>query len=270
REGIARHGIRNGVLMTIAPTGTTAIYYGNVSSGLEPTFGWRYFRKVLRPDGSRKEFPVVDFGFAAWCRRHGLDPATAPTDGLPDHMVTALELSVEDHLRTQAVCQAHVDASISKTINCPPDMSWEAFQAVYRLAWELDQGGGPGLPAVEALPRHGRLVWAGDFLSPLEQVAERVAAFAREGLRGHLLQILDAAEETLPYTGRVLFEGPEGEGVLLAGRAEALREDYGDALARHRQGLAAIAAAWGWTFAVHRTDRAPETALLALHRVLSA
>lgn len=137
RDGIAAHGIRNGVLMTIAPTGTTAIYYDNVSSGLEPTFGWRHFRKMLQPDGSRKEFAVVDAGFAAWCRQHGLDPATAPTDGLPDYMVTALELSVEDHLRTQAACQRHVDASISKTINCPADMSWEDFQAVYRLAYEL-------------------------------------------------------------------------------------------------------------------------------------
>ncbi|MBF0334081.1 MAG: ribonucleoside reductase [Alphaproteobacteria bacterium] len=137
RDGIAAHGIRNGVLMTIAPTGTTAIYYDNVSSGLEPTFGWRYFRKVLQPDGSRKEYAVVDAGFAAWCARRGLDPATAPTDDLPDYMVTALELSVEDHLRTQAVCQRHVDASISKTINCPADMGWEEFQAVYRLAYEL-------------------------------------------------------------------------------------------------------------------------------------
>ncbi|MBF0394776.1 MAG: ribonucleoside-diphosphate reductase, adenosylcobalamin-dependent, partial [Alphaproteobacteria bacterium] len=137
RDGIAAHGIRNGVLMTIAPTGTTAIYYDNVSSGLEPTFGWRYFRKVLQPDGSRKEYAVVDAGFAAFCARRGLDPATAPTDDLPDYMVTALELSVEDHLRTQAVCQRHVDASISKTINCPADMGWEEFQAVYRLAYEL-------------------------------------------------------------------------------------------------------------------------------------
>jgi uncharacterized protein (DUF58 family) len=130
--------------------------------------------------------------------------------------------------------------------------------------------GGEGLPGFESLPRHARLVWVGDFLSPLDAVAERVAAFARAGLRGHLVQVLAGAEETLPYAGRVLFEGPEGEGVLLAGRAEDLRGDYVAALARHREGLKALAAGWGWTFAAHRTDQAPETALLGLHQVLAA
>ena len=150
RAGIADKGIRNGVLMTIAPTGTTAIYYNNVSSGLEPTFGWRYFRKVLQPDGSWREFAVVDAGFEAWCRHHGLDPATAPTErlsegqsprageiALPDSMVTALELGVEDHVRMQAACQRYIDASISKTINCPTEMSYEEYQAVYLMAYDL-------------------------------------------------------------------------------------------------------------------------------------
>ena len=137
RHAIAGSGLRNGVLMTVAPTGTTAIYYNNVSSGLEPTFAWRYFRKVLQPDGSWREFAVVDAGFESWCRHHNLDPATTATDGLPESMVTALELSVEDHVRMQATCQRYVDASISKTINCPAEMSYEDFQAVYRLAYDL-------------------------------------------------------------------------------------------------------------------------------------
>ncbi|MCF8483187.1 MAG: adenosylcobalamin-dependent ribonucleoside-diphosphate reductase [Rhodospirillum sp.] len=137
RQGIGAYGLRNGVLMTIAPTGTTAIYFDNVSSGLEPTFGWRYFRKILRPDGSHDEFPVLDAGFEAWCRAEGLDPATAPLNDLPESMVSALELSVEDHLRMQAACQTYVDASISKTINCPPDIAFEAFKTVYRMAYDM-------------------------------------------------------------------------------------------------------------------------------------
>ena len=137
REAIAKDGIRNGLLLTIAPTGTTALYYGNVSSGLEPTFGWRYFRKVVQPDGGQKEFAVLDAGFLAYCRVNGLDPATAPLDNLPPAMVTALELSVEEHLRTQAICQGFVDASISKTINCPADMDFETFKKVYALAYDL-------------------------------------------------------------------------------------------------------------------------------------
>jgi ribonucleoside-diphosphate reductase alpha chain len=137
RDGIAAHGIRNGVLLTIAPTGTTALYNANVSSGLEPTFGWRYFRKVLQPDGSQREFAVLDAGFLAWCRVGGFDPETHPLSDLPPYMVGALELSVEEHLRTQAICQRFVDASISKTINCPADMDFDAFKAVYARAYEL-------------------------------------------------------------------------------------------------------------------------------------
>ncbi len=177
RAEIRDNGIRNGVLMTVAPTGTTAIYYNNVSSGLEPSFAWRHFRKVLQPDGGWREFAVVDAGFEAYCRHHGLDPASAPTENLPDSMVTALELSVEDHVRMQAVCQRYVDASISKTINCPTDISYDQFQAVYRMAYDLgckgcttyrpsgvrgsvlrvgDEGGGgaeAGPPAIVAPPR---------------------------------------------------------------------------------------------------------------------
>ncbi|MCC7428437.1 MAG: adenosylcobalamin-dependent ribonucleoside-diphosphate reductase [Alphaproteobacteria bacterium] len=137
RDAIAKHGIRNGVLLTIAPTGTTAIYYGNVSSGVEPTFAWRYRRKVLQPDGTTREFPVHDAGWRAYCHANDLDPDTAPTDKLPDHMASALDLPVEDHVRMQAVCQTYIDAAISKTINCPADMSFEDFAAVYRMAYEL-------------------------------------------------------------------------------------------------------------------------------------
>lgn len=141
--------------------------------------------------------------------------------------------------------------------------------ATARLAWELEHAVPEGTPPFRPLPRHARLVWLGDFLEPAEVLADRLGAYARLGLRGHLLQVLDPAEETLPYAGRVLFEGPEGEGSLLAGRAEALRPDYREALARHRAALASLAAGWGWSLAVHRTDQPPETALLALHGVLS-
>ena len=141
--------------------------------------------------------------------------------------------------------------------------------ALERLALGLEgSGGDDGLPPSSGLPRHARLVLAGDFLAPLDLVAERLDGLGRTGPAGHLVQVLDPAEETLPYAGRILFEGPEGEGDWLAGRAEDLRGPYRAALARHRDGLAALARDKGWTFAVHRTDHAPETALLALYQTL--
>jgi len=126
-----------------------------------------------------------------------------------------------------------------------------------------------GMATAGALPRHATLVMAGDFLAPLDDTAARIAGLAGAGGRGHLLQVLDPAEESLPYGGRVRFEGLDGADSLLARRAETLRPAYAERLAAHRDGLAAIARHHGWSFATHRTDQPPQWALLALHARLS-
>jgi ribonucleoside-diphosphate reductase alpha chain len=135
REAIATYGIRNGVLLTLAPTGTTSIFYGNVSSGVEPTFSWHYNRTVVieqtATEQKTEQFEVQDYGWYLYTRLPGYDP-TAP---LPDYMVGALELSVDDHIAVAAAAQRWVDAAISKTINCPAEMSYEAFREVYLTAY---------------------------------------------------------------------------------------------------------------------------------------
>lgn len=134
KDDIAEFGIRNGVLLTIAPTGTTSIYYDNISSGIEPTFSWKYKRKVLQPDGSFSDFEeVFDYGYLKYTEICG----SRDVKDLPAYMVSALDLKVEHHVRMQAICQKFVDSSISKTINCPVDMSFEDFQDVYTLAYDL-------------------------------------------------------------------------------------------------------------------------------------
>ena len=127
-----------------------------------------------------------------------------------------------------------------------------------------------GLPAAELLPRHAGVVLIGDMLSPLDEVGDMVDGFVAGVVRGHLLQILDPAEETLPFAGRVRFEGMEDDGEVIVGRVEAVRDQYRTALDAHRRGLAALARSAGWTFATHRTDRPPQAALLALFLALSA
>ncbi len=130
RKTIAEHGIRNALLTSIAPTGTISLYAGNVSSGIEPVFAWSYQRKVLEADGSRREETVSDFAYRFYQEKFG---ASAET---PDHFVTAQDLSPEDHIRMQAALQPHIDSSISKTVNVPEDISFEAFRGVYELAYE--------------------------------------------------------------------------------------------------------------------------------------
>ena len=127
-----------------------------------------------------------------------------------------------------------------------------------------------GVPGFEPLPRLGQLVLIGDFLAPLERINAAVGQFAGAGLKGHLLQIADPAEEDLPFAGRVRFEGVEEREDLVISRVEGVREDYIRRFRLHREGLADIVRSVGWTLGYHRTDRAPHLALLALHAALSA
>ena len=126
-----------------------------------------------------------------------------------------------------------------------------------------------GLPPVMRLPRHASVVLIGDFLMPLDETQDLLAGYAASGVRGHLLQVLDPAEESLPYDGRVRFEGLEREGNLVLARVEAVREQYQARLAGHQAGLAALARSHGWSLATHRTDRPPHQALLALYGMMS-
>ncbi len=126
------------------------------------------------------------------------------------------------------------------------------------------------LPAFEPLPRAAQLVLIGDFLSPLDAVNAAIARFAAAGLKGHLLQVVDPAEEDLPFDGRVRFAGIEERDEVVISRVESIRSDYSDRFRQHRDGLATVAGALGWSFGFHRTDRPPHLALLALHAALSA
>jgi ribonucleoside-diphosphate reductase alpha chain len=131
RDAVRQHGIRNALLTSVAPTGTISLYAGNVSSGIEPVFAYAYTRKVLQKDGSRTEEEVVDHAVRLWRETHGEAP-------LPDYFVNAQTLPPLDHVRMQAAAQKWVDSSISKTINCPEDISFSDFAEVYMAAW--DQG----------------------------------------------------------------------------------------------------------------------------------
>ncbi len=142
--------------------------------------------------------------------------------------------------------------------------------ALNRLAHSVERPvTGADLPGFEPLPRYGQVVLVGDLLAPLAETHALIGRFAGTGLRGHLLQVLDPAEETLPFNGRVRFEGLEREAPLLISRVETVREDYVRRLDQHRAGLAEIARRAGWSFGTHRTDKPPHTALLALYGALA-
>jgi len=145
RDKIWKYGLRNGVLLTLAPTGTTSLFYGNTSSGIEPSFQWLSERDAVVEDrgaGDRpkKTFDVEDYGYFMYrvTMNNGVHPKVAD---LPPYFVTALELGVEEHLAVAAAAQKWIDAAISKTINCDKAMSYEDFESVYLKAYAMGMKG---------------------------------------------------------------------------------------------------------------------------------
>jgi len=152
----------------------------------------------------------------------------------------------------------------------PPSIHRYAVRPMAR--WMTDTGlenAGDGLPPEARLQRFSSCVLIGDFLQPIDTIAARLASIAARDVSGHLVQVLDPAEETLPYEGRKEFAEMNGPLKLTIGRVEGLRGDYQKKIEDHKAQLSALTRRMGWTFTVHHTDNAPQQALLALYGMLS-
>jgi ribonucleoside-diphosphate reductase alpha chain len=131
REAIGAHGIRNALVTSVAPTGTISLFADNVSSGLEPVFAFSAQRAILRPDGGRDVEEVSDYAYRQFRRLKGEAAELTPA------FVDSQSLEPSAHVVMQAAVQKFVDSSVSKTINLPEDISFEAFRDVYLQAYEL-------------------------------------------------------------------------------------------------------------------------------------
>ncbi|CAN5307700.1 DUF58 domain-containing protein [soil metagenome] len=135
-----------------------------------------------------------------------------------------------------------------------------------RLAtWMIAVPHSEQLPRAIRLPRFSTVLMLGDFLETPKALASSLGTIAASGVAGHLLQICDPAEETLPYQGRVEFREMAGPRVFVAGKTEALRTEYQEKFKEQREAVRDLARRIGWSFSVHRTDEAPLRALHLLH-----
>jgi len=153
RKAIREKGLRNGLLTSIAPTGTISIIANNVSSGIEPVFDFSYRRRILQDDGTADEECVEDYAYRLFRQKFG---AVAP---LPESFVRAPDLHPHQHLAMQAALQPHVDAAISKTINCAADIPFADFKDVYTRAYET---GLKGCTVYRPNPVTGAVLSSGD------------------------------------------------------------------------------------------------------------
>ena len=137
--------------------------------------------------------------------------------------------------------------------------------ALTRIAHALTNGSKSTLPPQAELKRNAALVWFSDFLESFEAIEERMRYFAKAGVKGFLVQVNDPAEEDFPYAGRVRFQSPLVPETAIVGRAEGVRAQYRARFAAHVEAVGQLAHRLGWSFTRHRTDRSPQTALIALY-----
>ncbi|MDI1288251.1 MAG: adenosylcobalamin-dependent ribonucleoside-diphosphate reductase [Reyranella sp.] len=204
RTAIGRYGIRNALLNSIAPTGTISLLADNVSSGIEPVFAFGYVRHVLQPDGTKREESVEDQAFRVWRELKGNE---APPS---DVFVDAQTLTPADHLAMQAAAQDFVDSSISKTINLPRDVSFEAFQSVYAEAYAQNC---KGCTTYRPNDVTGAVLEVRPEAAEPRATPALVPVPARDGARGdgvvYIAQPLDRPEELPGQTYKIKWPGSD-------------------------------------------------------------
>jgi ribonucleoside-diphosphate reductase alpha chain len=197
RDGIARFGIRNALLTSIAPTGTISLFADNVSSGIEPVFAFSYARKVTQADGSKREEIVSDYAVRAFQARFGTGAA------LPPYFVTAQTLMPSDHLAVQAAAQPFIDSAISKTINVPASIPFDEFAHVYQEAYD---SGCKGCTTYRPNDVTGSVLSVEEHAIPAEAAREPELPLPAPEPRGGVIYMtkpLDRPEELLGRTYKI-------------------------------------------------------------------
>ena len=148
KHSIKENGLRNSHLLSVAPTGTVSLAFGdNCSSGIEPPFAPFYTRKKRTADGGSRTYAVIDYAVREYLNMNkpsllekiekGEASQKEVKDALPDTFQFSDDISPMDHLRMMEVAQNHVDSAISKTINVPEDTSFETYMGIYEEAYKM-------------------------------------------------------------------------------------------------------------------------------------
>ena len=173
------------------------------------------------------------------------------------------------YLVTLALATLAVRAQERVALMGSPHRAGHARGALGPMAtWLLQSEGGP-LPAPQELQKFSSAVLISDFFDAPKDIETAVRALASSGISGHIVQIIDPAEEALPYVGRVEFRDVDGPLKFLAGKTENLREAYGEKFLQQRDALRKIASSVQWSFTLHHTDRSPAKLLMSLHGLIS-
>ena len=149
-----------------------------------------------------------------------------------------------------------------------PASSRAALRRIGHTLLDLPPNDEP-LPPDAAITKNAQFVWFSDFLSPLSDIEAALRRLSRSAVAGNLVHIIDPAEEDFPFTGRTRFEDALGSQSETVGRAETVAGAYRTRFKAHVEAVGVLARRLGWTHISHRTDRSPQTALVALYADMS-
>jgi uncharacterized protein (DUF58 family) len=172
------------------------------------------------------------------------------------------------YLITMALASLAIRAQERVGLMGSPHRPGHARGTLGPMATWLLQDQGPLLPPAQPLQKFSSAVLISDFLDPPVNIESAVRGLASHGVSGHLVQVIDPAEEVLPYAGRVEFREMAGPQKFLAGRAEQLRAAYAEKFRQQREAVRQIAASVQWSFTVHHTDRSTAKLLMSLHGLI--
>ncbi|GEO83964.1 MULTISPECIES: DUF58 domain-containing protein [Alphaproteobacteria] len=250
-------------------------WHGRRQRGIGENF-WQF-----RPYAEGESFARIDWRRSArddhtYIRDHEWEAAHTVwlwADLSPSMMYksTLASVSKESRALVLMLALAEILARSGERIGCPGVMEpISARNAAERLATAVIHT--PlinGLPDTTMIRGSSDIVLIGDFLDDADRIMEKIAPLARRGLRGHVVEIADPAEESFPYSGRTEFIDPETGERLVSGRAEGLRDDYRRAYLARRENLGEQLRRLGWSFVHHSTDHLASEALVAVHMYLS-
>jgi len=191
----------------------------------------------------------------------------SPTMTFKSHLATVSKRDRAD-LMALALASLALRAQERVGLMSGPDAPGHSRAILLRMAEHLLGHEGPRFPEAARLRRFASVVLLSDFFETIPEIAAAITPMAAAGVAGHVVHIVDPAEETLPYAGRIEFQEVAGPLKFLSAKTETLRQPYAEKLSLHRAALRALAGKFGWSFTIHRTDESPARLLMALHGLI--
>lgn len=138
KECVKEHGLLNGQIISVAPTGSISLLAGRYTGGCEPIYKLYYERTTHKLEEQGKTFRVFSHSIENLLARNELPMDTSAEDikKMFPYVIESHDVEPIRRILTQATMQKYVDNSISSTVNLPESATPDDIFAIYDAAWQ--------------------------------------------------------------------------------------------------------------------------------------